>query len=239
MRPGQGRAARSLNLFAYPEPPDQFRVPLGVFALQIVEQAAALADALREAGFEAVLCPLIEIEPIDDGPIDVGGYDWVVLTSANGAEQLARRRRGSLPRVAAIGAATAAALANLGVAVDFVPSEASQEALVAEFPRPPGRVLFVGAEEARGLIVADLGADFRAVYRTRRLRPDPPPEGDLAVVASPSAAESLAALRLDIPVVTIGPQTTAAARRHGLHVAGRAQTADVAGLVAAVREAAG
>jgi uroporphyrinogen-III synthase len=202
-------------------------------------QAGPLADALRVAGFEPVICPLVELEPIDDGPIEVTGYDWVIVTSANGAEQLARRHRGYLPQVAAIGAATAGALANLGIPVDFVPSEPSQETLVAEFPRPAGRVLFVGAEEARGLIVAELDADFRAVYRTRRLRPDPAPDGDLAVLASPSAADAFAALRLDVPVVTIGPQTTAAARRHGAQVAAQAETQDVAGLVAAVRQAAG
>ena len=202
-------------------------------------QAGPLVDALREAGFEPVLCPLVEIEPIDDGPIDVTGYDWVVVTSANGAEQLARRRRGELPRVAAVGGATAAALASSGIDVALVPATASQEGLVAEFPRSPGRVLFVAAEDARRLIVSELGADFRAVYRTRRLCPDPAPEGDLAVLASPSAADAFAGLSLDIPVVSIGPQTTAAARRHGARVAAEARTQDVAGLVAAVREAAG
>jgi uroporphyrinogen-III synthase len=202
-------------------------------------QAGPLVDALRAAGFEPVVCPLVELEPIDDGPIEVAGYDWVVVTSANGAEQLARRHFGYLPKVAAIGAATAGSLANLGIEVDFVPTEPSQEALVEEFPRPAGRVLFVGAEEARGLIVAGLDADFRPVYRTRRLHPNPLPEGDLAVLTSPSAADALAALRLDVPVVTIGPQTTAAARRHGAHVVAQARTQDVSGLVAAVQEAAG
>jgi uroporphyrinogen III methyltransferase/synthase len=203
------------------------------------EQAGPLAEALRAAGFEPVVCPLVELDAIDDGPIDATGYDWVVVTSANGAEQLAHRRLGDLPRVAAIGAATATALARHGIEVDFVPATPTQEALVDEFPRPAGRVLFVGAEEARSLIVDQLDADFRPVYRTRRLRPDPPPKGDLAVLASPSAADALAALRLDVPVVTIGPQTTAAARRHGAHVLAQARTQDVAGLVAAVRHAAG
>ena len=187
-----------------------------VIVTRPASQAAPLVDALRRAGYEPVLCPLIEIEPIDDGPIDVAGYEWVLVTSANGAEELVKRHRGYLPRIAAIGAATASALASYGVAVDFVPSEATQEALVAE-----------------------LDADFRAVYRTRRLCPDTPPRGDLAILASPSAADAFADLGLDIPVVTIGPQTTAAARGRGLLVRAQAENAQVDGLVAAVHRAAG
>jgi uroporphyrinogen-III synthase len=214
-------------------------VPARVIVTRGAAQAQPLVDALQSAGFEVVVCPLIEIELIEDGPIDVQGYDWIVVTSANGAEQLAMRHNGDLPRVAAIGAATATALATYGIQTDFIPSEPSQESLVAEFPRPSGRVLFVAAEEARGLIVSELDADFRAVYRTRRLRPRQALIGDLAVLASPSAADAFAALRLEIPVVTIGPSTTSAARRHGLHVRAQAQTQDLDGLVAAVRNAAG
>ena len=201
--------------------------------------AAPLAAALREAGFDVVVCPLIEIEPIDDGPIDVRGYDWVIVTSVNGVAQLARRRVGELPRVAAIGESTAAALRGHGFDIDFVPRRATQDALVADFPRPVGRALFVGAEDARGLIVSELGAEFRPVYRTRVLRPDPPPQGDLAVLASPSAARAFAPLELCVPVVTIGPQTTATAREAGLTVRGEAPDASVEALVATVRDAAG
>jgi uroporphyrinogen-III synthase len=213
-------------------------VTLRVIVTRQADQAVPLIEALRREGFEPVLCPLIETEPIGDGPIDVQGYDWIVITSAKGAEQLALRHRGYLPRIAAIGAATVSALATYGIAADFVPTAPSQERLVEEFPRPQGRVLFVGAEEALGLIVAELDADFVPVYRTRRLRPSKLPEGDLAVLASPSAADAFAALRLGIPVVTIGPRTTAAARGHGLHVRAQARTQDVAGLVAAVSDAA-
>ena len=202
------------------------------------EQAAPLVEALERHGFAVVLCPLIEIEPIDDGPIDTSGYDWVIVTSANGARELLRRRTGPLPRLAAIGEATAAAVREQAFDVAFVPSAATQEALVAEFPRPPGRLLFVGAEEARRLPVAELGADFRAAYRTRRVRADVPGDVELAVVASPSAARALADLTARVPAVAIGPQTAAAARAAGLTVAAEARTQDLSGLVAAVLEAA-
>lgn len=193
-------------------------------------QAGPLLDALRVEGFDPVLCSLIEIEPIDDGPIDVDGYDWVIVTSANGAAELGRRHAGALSRIAAIGEGTAAALADHGLAADFVPSSASQEGLLAELPRPVGRALFVGAAGARTLLADELPAAFRAVYRTVELTPLPP-AGDLVLLASPSAANAWAKLGGAAPAVTIGPQTTAAARAAGLDVVAEAKTQDVAGLV--------
>jgi len=195
------------------------------------EQAEPLVAALREQGFEPVVFPLIETIAIEDGPIEVEGYDWIVVTSANGAEQLARRRLGRVPRVAAVGPATAAMLAEHGLAVDFVPHGAGQEGLVAELPRPVGRVLFVGAEGAGESLASQLDADVRAVYRTRELRPDSAPSGDLVLLASGSAARAWAKLRLDIPAISIGRQTTAVARAEGVEVVGEARTPDVQGLV--------
>jgi uroporphyrinogen-III synthase len=193
-------------------------------------QAEPLLNALRAEGFEPIACPVIATESIDDGPIDTTGYDWVIVTSANGAAELGARHTGVPPRVAAIGELTAAALEAHGIAVEFVPSLASQEGLLAEFPRPVGRALFVGAERARRLLVDELPADFRAVYRTVELAPDPP-DGDLVLLASPSAAGAWAKLGSTLPAITIGPQTTAAALDAGVTVAAEAGTQNVAGLV--------
>jgi uroporphyrinogen-III synthase len=193
-------------------------------------QAGPLVDDLQMRGFEPVVCPLIETEPIDDGPIDVAGYDWVILTSANGAAELARRHEGRLPRIAAVGEATAGALAERGIRADFIPTDASQEGLLAELPRPVGRALFVGAEGARTLLAEQLPADFRAVYRTIELAPAAP-EGDLVLLASPSAARAWARLGASVPAISIGPQTTAAAHAEGIVVVAEAKTRDASGLV--------
>ena len=58
----------------------------------------------------------------------------VVVTSAFGAHELLRRARGELPRVAAIGPGTAAALRKGGVEPAFVPRVSTQEGLAAELP---------------------------------------------------------------------------------------------------------
>ena len=194
-------------------------------------QAEALAAALRERDFEPVLFPVIEVEATDEEPIDVRGYDWVIVTSANGAAELARRLGGRPARIAAVGEATAAALADHGLRADFVPVVASQDGLLAEFPRPVGRALFVGAEGARQTLTQRLPADFRPVYRTRPAIVGPPPSGDLVLLASAAAARAWGGLRARVPAITIGPQTTEAARAAGVDVVAEAKAQSVDGLV--------
>ena len=197
------------------------------------EQAGPLVQRLEELGHEVVECPLIEIEPLGE-PVEVDGYEWVIVTSPNGARELVANARGELPKVAAVGPGTAETLLELGVEPGFVPQISSQDGLLAEFPRPAGRVLFAAAEGARKRPIEELGADFVPLYRTRLVQPATPPEGDLVVLASGSAARSFAALGTDIPAVSIGPQTTEAAREAGLEIVAEARTHDLDGLIAAV-----
>jgi uroporphyrinogen III methyltransferase/synthase len=200
------------------------------------DQAGPLVERLEALGHEVVACPLIEIVPLDHRPVDTAGYDWLIVTSPNGAEELARRRRGRLPQVAAIGPGTAEALAAHGIRPDLVPRVSTQEGLLAELPPSPGRVLFVGASGSRRDLVDALGADFVPLYDTVLVHPDEPPQGDVVVLASGSAARSFAALGVSIPAVSIGPETTRAAERAGLRVIAQAATHDLDGLVAAVAE---
>ena len=197
------------------------------------EQARPLVDRLEAIGAEVVECPLIEIERTSDDPIDAAGYDWVIVTSSNGADEVARRGR-NLPRVAAVGPGTAEALRARGIEPSFVPRVSSQDGLLAEFPRPAGRILFAAAEGARRRPIDELGADFVPLYRTRLLRPDPP-DGDVVVLASGSAARAYSAVGGMARAVTIGPETTRAALAAGLPVAAEAGTHDLDGLILAVR----
>jgi uroporphyrinogen-III synthase len=187
-----------------------------------------LRTRLEALGHDVAHVPLVRTEPIGDGPVDVDGYDWVVVTSVPGAHELRRRMHGRPARVAAIGAATAEALGG----ADLIPRVSSQEGLLAELPRPAGRVLFTGAEGARRLLVEELDADFVPLYRTVELRPEIP-EADLAVLQSASAARALGAIGGGLPAVSIGPQTTRAARAAGVRIIAEARTYDVEGLVEA------
>ena len=133
------------------------------------EQASALSDRLRSLGAEPIEFPTIRItDPADDyAALDavlpsLAGYDWIVFTSANGVdhtfERLTRRgkdaRAFGAAKVAAIGPATAEALAERGIRADFTPTEFVAEAVLEQFPEPVAgkRILIPRAAQAREVL---------------------------------------------------------------------------------------
>jgi uroporphyrinogen-III synthase len=170
--------------------------------------------------------------------------DWIVFTSAHAVDatcghaswQRLWRRRPGRTRVAAIGAATAARLAERGVEVDLQPSVASAAGLIASLVDRNGdlrrlRIIWPRSDVARrelpdalaavGAIVVD-----PAAYRTVAVRPRglsdflrSLDQGSLDAIAflSPSSALGLAAVLPDSTlaplrgrtiVASIGPTTS-------------------------------
>jgi uroporphyrinogen III methyltransferase/synthase len=197
-----------------------------------------LAERLRAEGFEVAEWPLVGIEPVDGPSLQADAYDWVVLTSRHAVEQLFERLDGNLPRVAVVGPGTAEALRDHGIEPTLVASRSTQEGLLEEMPSPAGRVLFAGAEGARDLLPRALDADVVLLYRTVELRPAGAPDGDLVVLASASAARAYGATGVELPCVSIGPVTTAEARRQGATIVAEAESHDLEGLAQAVKLAA-
>lgn len=191
--------------------------------MRVVVTREDLAERVAALGHEPVLVELIRIEPLGDEPLDATGYDWLVVTSANGAHELGRRGVRA-NRIAAIGPATASALREHGLRVDLVPETHTQEGLRDALPG--GRLLLAAAEGARRDV---LDADFVSLYRTIELPHEV--EADVALLMSGSAAR---ALRTRIPVVAIGPQTADEAWRLGFDVVAVAEVQTIDGLVEAL-----
>jgi uroporphyrinogen-III synthase len=196
--------------------------------MRVLVTREELVSRVEALGHDAALCELIRVEPLGDEPVDASGYDWLVVTSRNGAHELARRGV-TANRIAAIGPATAEALRAHGLRVDLVAPVHTQEGLREALPK--GTALLAAAEGARQDV---LDADFLPLYRTMELRPDVP-DTDVALLLSGSAARALAAAGARVPVVAIGPQTAAEARAAGLDVVAVAATRDLDGLVEALR----
>jgi uroporphyrinogen III methyltransferase/synthase len=226
------------------------------------EQASALVARLRQLGAEVVEAPVIVIADAGDGggalaqaAARIGSYDWVIVTSANGARRLLgalhdARDLGGV-RVAAIGPGTADALRLGNVVADLVPERFVAESLLDAFPAPPpngGRVLLARAAVARdvlpdGLRAAGWEVDVVESYRTEAAPIDlaaraAVAEADIVTFTSSSTVERFVeAFGVDaVPplVASIGPVTSATARELGLTVDVEAAEHTVPGLVAAL-----
>ncbi len=196
--------------------------------MRVLVTREELVARVESLGHDAVFCELIRVEPLGDAPVDARAYDWLVVTSRNGAHELARRGV-TANRIAAIGPATADALESHGLRIDLVARTHTQEGLRDELPE--GTLLLAAAEDARQDV---LNADFLPLYRTIELRPHVP-DADVALLMSGSAARALAATGARPAVVAIGPQTAAETRAAGLEVVAVASTHDLEGLVEALR----
>jgi len=239
-------------------------------------QASTLARLLAEEGAIPIELPAIEIEPAADpaavsaaiGDLKAGRYAWAVFTSANAVDLwFGHLRDGGLDarafaatKVAAIGPATAEALAERGIGADLVPAEYVAEAVVEALRAAQGwgpesqRVLIPRAEGARPELVEGLraaGAEVDEVSLYRAAVPETAPSEaisllrdgaiDIVTFTSSSTVRNLAAMlnghieSLRGPLVAcIGPITAKTAEELGLRVDLVADEYTVEGLVRAL-----
>ncbi len=158
-------------------------------------EACRTVAALESLGAEVLLAPTIEVEPLDDpGLLDaaidrLADYDWLVFTSANGVRFLVERlqARGRDLRalghlqLAAIGPATAQALAGFHLNADLVPESYRSESLAAALATlAHGRkILLARADRGRTVLKETLeqlaDVDQVAVYQNRDVESFPEP----------------------------------------------------------------
>ena len=218
-------------------------------------QAQRFTQLLEEAGARVLEAPAIVIapppswEPLDAALDALGTFTWVIFTSVNGVAMVDRRlpARGLAwaalagRRVAAIGPATADALAEHGVRPDLVPGEYRAEGLLERLRgviTPADRVLLPRAAQTRDVLVTGLrrlGAQVTEVpaYATRRadagaarLREALAAGAiDAVTFTSSSTARNFAEMFTDderrswlgrVTVASIGPITAATATEYGL-----------------------
>jgi hydroxymethylbilane synthase len=225
-------------------------------------QAGALADALTALGAEAVTCPVIAIEPIAVDPAllqDLGRYDWLVLTSANGVDrlrELLREAGRDVPahvKVAAIGPETAARAEEAGMTPALVPQRFIAEELadaLAAGTAPGARILLARAAGARDVLPEQLRARGAHVDVLETYRAVPPagvgprlaaslPGVDMITFTSSSTVRHFVDAMPGAPgdqvrIACIGPITAQTARDLGLRVDIIAQEYTTSGLVDAI-----
>lgn len=231
-----------------------------VVITRAADQVAPLAQRLVAVGAEPITMPLIEIIDPSDGGVALraalarlSDFDWLVVTSPNGAEHvgpavaaLGERR----PLLAAVGTSTAAAL---GVPADLVPQHQITDGLLAEFPHGIGRVLVAQAESAgialaEGLRARGWTVEVVDAYRTIATSTSRASNSalllavlaaDAVLFASGSAVRAWSDVFGDATppvVIAIGPATAKVAQGLGLKVSAISADHSLDGLVACLQD---
>ena len=195
---------------------------------------------------------------------DAHSYDWIVFSTSSGVAAFfdlfyklyddAREIGGA--RIAAIGPATIQRMKDYHLKVELGLDEFVTESIVRELQKEGSienlRILVARAERAQDLLpkrlsalgaIVDEAFAYRVIPETRdhtgarrRLLEE---GANLITFTSPTSVEDFVALDLPRPrgmqAATIGPATSAIARRHGLKVAVEARRHNVASFVDAIR----
>ena len=175
-------------------------------------QAEEFVSELEHFGAEVILCPTIEIRPLesyellDEAIAHLYGYDWLIFTSVNGVEHFFKRLD-ALQRpvsdldelkVCAIGEATAERLRDLHVHVDLIPQEFKAEGIFSALERFVGgvdkladlNILIPRASVARDYLpnaLAEAGARVDVVPAYRTALPESLDRGRVAAMLSGQA----------------------------------------------------
>ena len=219
-------------------------------------QASDFAECLESYGAEVIQFPTIETQPIpDNAALDraiaqLATYNWVIFTSVNAVQYFYRHLRENgkdarslgNARICAVGQKTVAALDQIGIHADYVPSQYRGVVLAAELEGVAGQKILlpcasIAADDLpnglrdRGAIV-----DTIPIYETIKVGA----EGretlevdlhngriDMVTFTSSSTvtnflemfdSHSSAALLNQVHIAVIGPSTEAAAKANGLTV---------------------
>ncbi|HLJ23987.1 MAG TPA: uroporphyrinogen-III synthase [Candidatus Acidoferrales bacterium] len=245
-----------------------------IVVTRAVEQARGLKSRLEAMGATVLLFPAVTFsEPADTSGLDrairaLDTFDWILFTSANAVRFFAARCRklGVEPsqdapyQCAAVGPATASAVASEGFSVDHVAQEFLGVALARELSAALGgkNILLPRSTRARRDLpdaLRSVGANVTEVvaYHTGGLGAIEPQvmhairEAQVDVISffSPSAIENMRAelgeealsrLGANAALVAVGPVTAAALRSAGLPVAIEAPLTTVDSMATAIEK---
>jgi len=221
------------------------------------------ADVIEMPAIEIV--PAADYGPLDRAIAELNSYDWLIFTSANGVRYFMERLdqskqdlRALRARICAIGDATRSAVAALHLQVDLMGEEFVAESLVEAFRSVDlegKRVLLPRAAVARDILprkLCERGACVDVVEAYRTVAPEELAKQageafgsgrkpDWITFTSSSTVQNFtrtagADVLRGVKVASIGPVTSATAKKVGLEISVQAKVFTSDGLVEAIVE---
>lgn len=167
------------------------RLPRPVLVLRPEPGNAQTVARLADLGVSPLALPLFEVVPLAWTPPDPGGFDALLLTSANAVRHAGTglAALATLP-VVAVGAETARVATEAGLAVALIGDRDAAAAVAGAHAAGLGRLLHLaGADHV------ETGASVVPVYASLLRKVTLPPlDGAVALIHSGRAAEAFASL---------------------------------------------
>ena len=205
-----------------------------LFVLRPQPGADATVKSATAMGLDAVAMPLFKIEPVDWEAPEAGGFDGLLLTSANAVRQAGEQLQALRGlRAYAVGEATAGAAREAGFDIAST-GDAGVERLLGSIES--GLKLLHLCGEHRTAVEAKQAITAVPVYRSAELPPPDPAmvNGQTVAVHSPRAGRRLAEIVDDPSTIRIAAISEAAASAAGTgwDVCEAAETPDDGALLA-------
>lgn len=222
-----------------------------------IGQADDFSNKLEKLGAEPILFPLISVEAINKKEVkstyEATDFDWIIFTSTIAVQFFFNvvKPEEVTSKIAVVGTSTKKAIEELGLKVSFIPSAATAKKLVKEIPLNKGEKVFIPRSKIagtaivdtlkkRGIVVTELSTynNVSVDYTQEQIEEVLAQNINVITFTSPSTVENFVALLRKYKIklgaqhiVTIGPSTTAAAKKMRLEVDKTAETHNVDGLI--------
>lgn len=222
-----------------------------------IEQSNEFADKLEKLGATPVIFPLIELKPINQELLKTtfskNEFDWIIFTSGIAVKcffEIIHYTKVKA-KIAAVGSQTKAAIEELGLKVDFIPSAATAQKLAKEIPVTKNEKILIPRskisndtiidilklKEAK-VTVVDIYDNTPVAYSKEEIEEVLNTPINVITFTSGSTVNSFLDLirkykiRLnDIHKVSIGPSTTAEAQKRFLEIDATAENHSIDGMI--------
>lgn len=222
-----------------------------------IEQSNEFADKLEKLGATPVIFPLIELKPINQELLKTtfskNEFDWIIFTSGIAVKcffEIIHYTKVKA-KIAAVGSQTKAAIEELGLKVDFIPSAATAQKLAKEIPVKKNEKILIPRskisndtiidilkqKEAK-ITVIDIYDNTPVAYTKEEIEEVLNTPINVITFTSGSTVNSFLDLirkykiRLnDIHKVSIGPSTTAEAQKRFLEIDATAENHSIDGMI--------
>lgn len=222
-----------------------------------IEQSNEFADKLEKLGATPIIFPLIELKPINQDQLKTtfskNEFDWIIFTSGIAVKcffEIIHYTKVKA-KIAAVGSQTKAAIEELGLKVDFIPSAATAQKLAKEIPVTKNEKILIPRskisndtiidilkqKEAK-VTVIDIYDNTPVAYTKEEIEEVLNTPINVITFTSGSTVNSFLDLirkykiRLnDIHKVSIGPSTTAEAQKRFLEIDATAENHSIDGMI--------